>query len=140
LTWAFLSYPASSLDVSTEWLIGRRGAVSELLSALDELAEIDFDDLSPDGILDLVAGLVTATNRMTAVLTSAVRAADRREAYRRDGAVTMKAWLRGSCHMAPAEATATVSTGRRLEQLPATAAAFADGRSARPTPGSSPAP
>jgi hypothetical protein len=56
-----------------------------------------------------------------------VRAADRREAYRRDGAVSMKAWLRGSCRMAPAEATATVSTGRRLEQLPATAAAFADG-------------
>ncbi len=70
---------------------------------------------------------MTVTNRVTAVLTSAVRAADRREAYRRDGAVTMKAWLRGSCRMAPAEATATVSTGRRLEQLPATAAAFADG-------------
>jgi hypothetical protein len=101
--------------------------VSELLSALDELAETDLDELSPDGLLDLVAGLVTATNRVTAVLTSAVRAADRREAYRRDGAVTMKAWLRGSCRMAPAEATATVSTGRRLEQLPATAAAFADG-------------
>lgn len=101
--------------------------MSELLSSLDELAQTDLDDLSPDGLLDLVAELATATNRMTAVLTSAVRAADRREAYRRDGAVTMKAWLRGSCRMAPAEATATVSTGRRLEQLPATAAAFADG-------------
>lgn len=101
--------------------------MSELLSALDELAETDLDELPPDGLLDLVAGLVTATNRMAAVLTSAVRAADRREAYRRDGAVTMKAWLRGSCRMGPAEATATVSTGRRLEQLPATAAAFVDG-------------
>ncbi|SOC50326.1 protein of unknown function [Blastococcus aggregatus] len=101
--------------------------MSELLSALDELAAIDLDELSPDGLLDLVAGLVTATNRMTAAVTRAVRAADRREAYDRDGAVSMKAWLRGSCRMDPAEATATVSTGRRLEQLPATAAAFADG-------------
>ena len=39
----------------------------------------------------------------------------------------MKAWLRGHCHLAPGEATAMLSTGRRLEQLPATAAAFADG-------------
>ena len=101
--------------------------MSELLSALDELAEMDLDELSPDGVLDLVAGLVTATNRMAAALTSAVRAADQREAYRRDGAVSMKAWLRGSCRMAPAEATATVSTSRRLEHLPATATAFADG-------------
>ncbi|SFF63135.1 HNH endonuclease signature motif containing protein [Blastococcus tunisiensis] len=101
--------------------------MSELLSALDDVTEADLAELSPDALLDFVSGLVTATNRVTAVLTSAVRAADRREAYRRDGAVSMKAWLRGSCRMAPAEATATVSTGRRLEQLPATAAAFAEG-------------
>jgi hypothetical protein len=105
----------------------REGVVSELLSALDELAGIDLDELSEDALLDLVGGLVTASNRMAAALTSAVRAADRREAYRRDGAVSMKAWLRGSCRMAPDLATATVSTGRRLEQLPQTAAAFAAG-------------
>src|SRR3954451_578491 len=64
---------------------------------------------------------------MTAALTSAVRAADRREAFKADGAVSMKAWLRGSCHLAPSEATAMVSTGRRLAQLPATAEAFASG-------------
>lgn len=101
--------------------------MSELLSALDELAGIDLDELTADALLDLVAGLVTATNRMTASLTRAVRAADRREAYDRDGAVSMKAWLRGSCRMDPSDATAMISTGRRLEQLPATAAAFADG-------------
>jgi Domain of unknown function (DUF222) len=39
----------------------------------------------------------------------------------------MKGWLLGSCRLAPAEATAIVSTGRRLEQLPATAAAFTAG-------------
>jgi hypothetical protein len=101
--------------------------VSELRSALDELAAVDLDGLSEDALLDLVGELSTAANRMAAALTSAVRAAEKREAYRRDGAVSMKAWLRGSCRMAPDQATATVSTGRRLEQLPQTAAAFAAG-------------
>src|SRR3954451_22257286 len=64
---------------------------------------------------------------MTAALTSAVRAADRREAYTADGAVSMKAWLRGSCHLAPSQATAIVSTGRRPAQLRPPAEAFADG-------------
>jgi hypothetical protein len=101
--------------------------VSELRSALDGLAEVDFAELSDAALLDLVTEWSTAANRMTAALTSAVRAADRREAHKADGAVSMKAWLRGSCHLAPSEATAIVSTARRLEQLPATADAFATG-------------
>lgn len=101
--------------------------MSELRSALDGLAEIDLAQLSDAGLLDLVAEWSTAANRITAALTSAVRAADRREAHKVDGAVSMKAWLRGSCHLAPAEATAIVSTGRRLELLPATAGSFAAG-------------
>jgi hypothetical protein len=101
--------------------------VSELHSALDGLADVDLAALSDDTLLDLVGELATAANRVAAALTSAVRAADRRETYRRDGAVSMKSWLRGSCRLAPAEATAIVSTGRRLEHLPATGAAFATG-------------
>ena len=101
--------------------------MSELRSALDLLAGVDLDALSEDALLDLAGELVTASNRIAASLTTVVRTADRREAYRRDGAVSMKAWLRGSCRMAPEAATATVSTGRRLEQLPQTAAAFAAG-------------
>ncbi|MDP9428642.1 MAG: HNH endonuclease [Actinomycetota bacterium] len=101
--------------------------MSELRSALDGLAETDLAGLSDDALLDLVGELSTVANRVAAALTSAVRAADCRESYRRDGAVSMKGWLRGSCRLAPAEATAIVSTGRRLEQLPETAAAFATG-------------
>jgi hypothetical protein len=101
--------------------------VSELRSALDDLAAIDLTGLSDDALLGLVAELSTAANQVAAALTSAVRAADRQEAYRHDGAVSMKSWLRGNCRLAPAEATAVVSTGRRLEQLPETAAAFAAG-------------
>ncbi|RBY92704.1 HNH endonuclease signature motif containing protein [Blastococcus sp. TF02A-30] len=101
--------------------------MSELRSALDQLAEIDLDAMTDDALLDLAAELVTASNRVAASVTAVVRAADRREAYRHDGAVSMKSWLRGSCRMAPDQATAIVSTGRRLEQLPETAAAFAAG-------------
>ena len=70
--------------------------MSELRSALDGLAETDLIALPDDALLDLVGELSTAANRVAAVLTSAVRVADRREAYRRDGAVSMKSWLRGS--------------------------------------------
>jgi hypothetical protein len=101
--------------------------VSELRSALDGLAEVEFAELSDAALLELVAEWTVSVSRMTAALTAAVRAADRREAHQADGAVSMKAWLRGACHLAPGEATAIVSTGRRLEQLPATAAAFAAG-------------
>ena len=92
--------------------------MSELRSALDGLTGIDLAALPDDALLDLVGELSTAANRVAAAMTSAVRAADRRGAYRRDGAVSMKGWLRGSCRLAPAEATAVVSTERRLEQLP----------------------
>ena len=111
--------------------------MSELRSALDDLAAVDLNALSDDGLLDLVGELSTTANRVAAALTSVVRAADRREASRRDGAVSMKAWLRGSCRMAPDQATATVSTGRRLEQLPGLRQHSRPARSAPPTPGSS---
>jgi Domain of unknown function (DUF222) len=101
--------------------------VSELRSALDGLAEVDLAGLSDAALLELVAEWSTATNRMTAALSRAVRSADRRHAYARDGALSMKAWLRGACHLAPAEASAVLVTGRRLEQLPVTAAAFGAG-------------
>ncbi|MCA0147125.1 HNH endonuclease signature motif containing protein [Blastococcus sp. LR1] len=122
-----MSYPRFTLGLSMEIFPEGAWAMSELRSALDDLAVIDLDELSSDAVLDLVGELTVTANRVAAALTSAVRAADRREAYTRDGAVSMMAWLRGSCRMAPEEATATVSTGRRLEQLPQTAAAFADG-------------
>lgn len=101
--------------------------MSELRSALDQLAGIDMDELADDTLLELVGELSTGANRMAALLTKAARAAERREAYRHDGAVSMKSWLRGHCRMAPAEASGIVSTGRRLEALPATAAAFDNG-------------
>jgi hypothetical protein len=91
--------------------------VSELRSALDGLAEIDLAALSDDALLDLVGELCTAANRVAATLTSAVRAADRRGAYRRDGAVSMKGRLLGSCPVGTGG-----SDGDRLDRAPAGAA------------------
>jgi Domain of unknown function (DUF222) len=101
--------------------------VSELRSALDALRSIDLAALSGPERLELVAELSGARNQLDAALTSAVRAAETADAHATDGAVSMPAWLRGHCRLAAGEATAIVSSGRRLEQLPALAAAFADG-------------
>lgn len=101
--------------------------MSELTSVLDALAAVDADALPPEEQLEFVATLAAGANRLTATLTSAVRAAERKAAHQVDGAVSMKAWLRGSLRLDPAEATAIVTTGRRLEQLPAVAAAHAAG-------------
>ena len=56
--------------------------MSELRSAVDGLAEVDFAELPDAALLELVAEWSKAANRITAALTSAVRAADVREAYR----------------------------------------------------------
>lgn len=101
--------------------------MSELTSVLDALAVLDLDQLAGRELLDLTVELATAANRMQAVLCRTVRAAATRDAHRGDAALTMKAWLLAHCRLSPADATAIVTTGRRLEQLPATADAFAAG-------------
>ena len=101
--------------------------MGELQSALDELALVDLDGLLDGPLLDHVRELVVAHNRIAAALTRATRRADVRGACERDGAKTMQSWLRGHLHISGALATDLVANGRILEQLPATAAAFAAG-------------
>lgn len=101
--------------------------MSELTSVLDELAGLDVDALTGHEKLDLAAELSTAVNRLQSVFSRVVRSADAEQAHIVDGAVSMKAWLRGHCRLSPSEATAIVTTGRRLTTLPETAAAFAAG-------------
>jgi hypothetical protein len=101
--------------------------VSELRSAVDELAAVDLTELSGAELLSWVVECSSAVNRLQAQLARGVRAAEAADAHAADGAVSMKAWLRGHCRLAASEATAVVGAGRRLAQLPALAAAFADG-------------
>ena len=106
--------------------------MSELRSLLDELASLDLASLDPDELsagelLEALPMLQSGINQLSALLTRAVRAADRREAQRADGMVAMRSWLTGHCRLAGRDAAALVRAGRRLETLPALAAAYAAG-------------
>ena len=106
--------------------------VSELRSLLDHVATLDLSALDPDELVDgeLLGGmpvLQAGINQLGALLTRFVAAADRREAQRADGMVSMKTWLTGHLRLSGREAAALVRDGRRLSELPALGAAYASG-------------
>jgi hypothetical protein len=101
--------------------------VGELQSALDALAAEDLFALPPGAVLDRTTALLRLANQVTAELTRTVRHADSTQACEHDGKKSMASWLRGHGHLTAGEAGRVVRSGRALEHLPATAAAFADG-------------
>jgi hypothetical protein len=103
------------------------GVVSELQSALDALAADDLDDLVAPQLLDRTAELVRAANRIAAELARTVRRAELTQAPEHDGLKSMTWWLRGHLRLSPAAAKQVVRNGRTLENLPAVAAACAEG-------------
>ncbi|WP_269454084.1 DUF222 domain-containing protein [Modestobacter italicus] len=96
-------------------------------SALDALAAQDLFALPSGAVLARTAALLQLANRVAAELTRTVRHADATGAAEHDGKKTIASWLRGHGHLTPGEAGRVVRSGRALEHLPATAAAFADG-------------
>jgi hypothetical protein len=101
--------------------------VSELLSALDALATDDLHAIPAGSQLERIAELVQARNRLDALLARRVRIADLTQAAEHDGVKSMTWWLRGHLRLSPGAASQIVRNGRTLEQLPAVAAACADG-------------
>jgi hypothetical protein len=101
--------------------------VGELQSAIDALAAEDLFALPPGAVLDRTALLLRVINSANAELTRTVRHVDATGAAEHDGKKTAQSWLRGHGHLTAAEAGRVVRSGRALEHLPATAAAFADG-------------
>jgi hypothetical protein len=101
--------------------------VGELQSALDALAAEDVDAMVAPQILDRTTFLVRARNRLDAELTRTVRRADVTQAAEHDGMTSMPSWLRGHVRLSAGEVRQLIRNGRALEQLPAVAAAFADG-------------
>src|SRR3954449_10583056 len=99
-----------------------RGVVSELMSALDGLAAGDLHGLPAAELLDRVAELVRARNRIDAELARTVRRAELTQAPEHDGLKTMASWLRGHARLSPAAAGQLIRNGRALEFLPAVAA------------------
>src|SRR3954462_3758435 len=92
------------------------------MSALDGLAADDLHRFPSAELLDRVAELVRARNRIDAELARTVRRAERAQAPEHDGLKTMHSWLRGQTRPSPAAAGQLARNGRALEFLPAVAA------------------
>ena len=78
-------------------------------------------------MLDRNALLVRAANQIQAELARTARQAEVTQAPEHDGLKSMASWLRGHCRLSTAAANQIVRNGRVLRQLPAVAAAWADG-------------
>jgi hypothetical protein len=103
-------------------------ALAQLECALDRLAAESTSAMFGPQVLDRTRRLLRAQNRLGAQVARSVREGELTHAAEHDGMATMQSWLGGHARLSPAAAHRLVGAGRALEQLPAVAAAFADGR------------
>jgi hypothetical protein len=94
-----------------------------LSEAIDGLDPVD------DGAS--LAALVAVDDRLHAKVLASVAAFDRSGTWALDGAASITSWLKQHTDRSPGQAVGLVRVARLLDQLPATAAAFADGRLSR---------
>ncbi len=95
---------------------GLRSAVDELAS--EQLGTVDAADL---------AELYQLRQRLEAEWLQQLAAFDRQEGYTADGAGSAQSWLRWKLRLTPAAAREQVTLAHRLQDLPVTAQALADG-------------
>src|SRR4051812_35456513 len=101
--------------------------MGELASTLDALAADDLPAMFGPQLLDRLEELLRVQNRLAAEVARTVRQCELADAAEFDGTKTMASWLRGHARLSGHAAAELVATGRALEQLPAVAAACADG-------------
>ena len=101
--------------------------MGELASTLDALAVDDLPAMFGPQLLERLGELLKAQNRLAAEVARTVRQCELAGAPEFDGKKTMASWLRGHARFSAHAAAELVATGRAVEQLPAVAAAFADG-------------
>jgi hypothetical protein len=101
--------------------------MGELASTLDALAADDLPAMFGPQLLERLGELLKAQNRLAAEVARTVRQSELADAPEFDGKKTMASWLRGHARLSAHAAADLVATGRALEQLPAVAAACADG-------------
>jgi hypothetical protein len=101
--------------------------MGELASTLDALAVDDLPAMFGPQLLERLGELLKAQNRLAAEVARTVRQCELADAPEFDGKKTMASWLRGHARFSAHAAAELVATGRAMEQLPAVAAAFADG-------------
>jgi hypothetical protein len=97
--------------------------LDELEEAIDKLAAAEWE---PD-----LARLRRLADRHEFEWLRRVREADRAKDWAADDFISPAAWLRDKTNLAPADARVTVTLGRRLEQFPRFAEAFAEGEVSR---------
>ncbi|MGQ0802417.1 MAG: DUF222 domain-containing protein [Actinomycetota bacterium] len=100
--------------------------MGNLQSAVDEIRALDPAELGEELGPKLVQ-LRREIDQLEAGWTQLLQGFDRSGRWADDGALSAKAWLRHHCRMAPGAASERVAVARRLSELPATEAAFADG-------------
>lgn len=101
--------------------------MGNLVSAIDELAADDLDTVGPRAVAGELPDLWRQLQRLEAELERRLAVVDRAGVWAEDGSISIRAWLRRHTHMAAGEASDRVRTARRLDAMPKTAAAFADG-------------
>src|SRR5215210_610049 len=102
-------------------------ALAALEVEVDTLLAEDVDGLSDAERLDRVRAWARVQNKVVAALTRGVRAAENHQSAEYDGLKSMRSWLRTHTRIPDGAARRLVETGRALEHLPATEAAFTAG-------------
>ncbi|MEA2685181.1 MAG: hypothetical protein QOE93_376 [Actinomycetota bacterium] len=92
----------------------------KLVEAIGEL------DIPVDG--QALVQVLAFRDQLNARIVEAVGEFDEYHMWNLDGSVSMTAWLRSSASMTTRSASKLASMGRRLRQLPTTAAAYAEGK------------
>jgi hypothetical protein len=102
-------------------------AVAKLADARAALAAVDVDAEDDRALLDAALELATLDNQVAAQQVRVLEAADRREAYREDGALTLASWQRHRSSVDHGTSTRLVQAARRLRGLPLLRQAFTEG-------------
>src|SRR5512134_2337136 len=100
-----------SIDGSDDLVASVASAVGRLVEAV---ADGRVRELSHGELSELVVEVRREQARLESVLLTAVGEVDARGSHVHEGALTTSAWLRMHARATPAEATATVRTGRAL--------------------------
>ena len=101
--------------------------MSELRSALDEVAALDFAALPHGRLEEEFAELQRARRVLEAELSRCLAEIDRRAAFQSDGYLSTASWLQDKFRDGGGSARQQVRTARALREMPATREAFAAG-------------
>ncbi|MPZ89795.1 MAG: DUF222 domain-containing protein [Nitriliruptorales bacterium] len=103
-------------------------ALARAVAGVDALAVVEVAELDPAELGEFVVGLHRLGDRLSGITHRAVAVQGRTAAWRGQGARSHKQWLAQRCRLSPGEAASRARTAQRLEALPETAEALADGR------------